>query len=842
VKAHFAALAALTSLVAVAVTVACGTPVEEPPADGGTTVDGALPDGGVPDGALPPAPPELPWEVVSEQGETYLPNMFYADNSQTEQVMPLAIDGRLFIDRLVYPTIGNPNLYVKDDPKDSMMAVLRIEQSVLDAYGAKETRPVPGHARNYLDLTQDAENYFAFYLVARDGRIQFAEFNQAIPGADGLNVVRIDPSEMQIDPITPDMPESLKARRTVRVLFRGAQMAQVPPALYDLRFEAKRSRRVMPAPSGNGAVYEWQYNAVRVFASTPANDTYNVLNITDTQYSLGAFYAGKTKERLDDLVDYVNLSTDPKVRNAAFITFNGDLHNSGSPTTLRLRAVANTYNDEAKGIVERLKYLRHPIFLTMGNHDAYNSTGVAPGAVESAENTIGASLEKVTNDAAPKAWPNYSWAAYKAYLDKLNTIKRPGGFELDLFSGSFQRFAGARTFADGWREIVRDQRNMVLYDGYNQWARTYGPHHSSFLFGKNFYMNLNSAEQRQHTRSGWGMYTVSYGGAISDVQMEWIRRDMDAHPDHDIVLLAHHDPRGGHNGKDSGYYFAPLAYKGMGQSTVNYVIGEIWNPQLCKLPSWAISDVKELGCLHDGLQEWMGPDTVFDCGRGERKADGRCNADLFKQGMPNYYRFSAFDLVDLIATHPRVRTFLLGHTHYNSFEMLQSGDEIVPANFTDLNLQNFANLEVQNPSRGYAWQQETTPSGNYDPDQLQKQLIQQRAEELRRMYEGAIKNRVRFLGGEKRELAVLRTTSVADLASQTYQGNSIFGFSVLGVAPKQDARGYALPQINTVTYIQNQNNDKFAAIYTMPMDRTKKISLHGANNPLTQVFAGEPGR
>ena len=32
--------------------------------------------------------------------------------------MPYAIDGHVMIDRLVYPTLGNPNLYVKSDPSD----------------------------------------------------------------------------------------------------------------------------------------------------------------------------------------------------------------------------------------------------------------------------------------------------------------------------------------------------------------------------------------------------------------------------------------------------------------------------------------------------------------------------------------------------------------------------------------------------------------------------------------------------------------------------------------------------------------------------------------------------
>src|SRR5690606_30615535 len=96
-------------------------------------------------------------------------------------------------------------------------------------------------------------------------------------------------------------------------------------------------------------------------------DEYAVVNVTDTQFSVGDVYDSRTKEKLDQLVQFVNTTNDPNVRNAKFITFNGDLHNGGSPGSLRQRPVAHTYNDEAKGIVGTLKYLPMPIFLTVGN-------------------------------------------------------------------------------------------------------------------------------------------------------------------------------------------------------------------------------------------------------------------------------------------------------------------------------------------------------------------------------------------------------------------------------------------------------------------------------------------
>src|SRR4051812_9680710 len=42
---------------------------------------------------------DLPWEVTTDQGESVLPNVFYAEASENEQVMPTAINGHHQIDR-----------------------------------------------------------------------------------------------------------------------------------------------------------------------------------------------------------------------------------------------------------------------------------------------------------------------------------------------------------------------------------------------------------------------------------------------------------------------------------------------------------------------------------------------------------------------------------------------------------------------------------------------------------------------------------------------------------------------------------------------------------------------
>src|SRR5262249_30211755 len=149
----------------------------------------------------------------------------------------------------------------------------------------------------------------------------------------------------------------------------------------------------------------------------------------------------------------------------------------------------------------------------------------------------------------------------------------------------------------------------------------------SWKLGKNFYLSLNSFELRQHRRSGWGMYTVNYGGGISAVQMAWLDRELlRAKADGSgVVVLGHHGPRGGHHGKDSGYYVEQLDYKSVYQSPINYLVGSVFNPAVCKLPDWALPRSQEEKCAHDGLQEWMRHDEEFDCSSNQRGPDGACD-------------------------------------------------------------------------------------------------------------------------------------------------------------------------------------------------------------------------
>lgn len=783
---------------------------------------------------------ELPWEVITEQGETVLPNVYYAEPSQNEQVMPHTVDGHAQIDRLVYPTFGNPNLYLRDDENDSLLVVLRVEESAYAQLAPTLGEPVPNKNRSYLQLTQDAKNQLAVWLVARGGREQYTALEQAIPSSVGNSrLFRIEPTEIQIDPIADDQPESLSRRRTLRLIFRKDALAKVPADLYDLRFELLKGGRVALGDD-RGAALEWQYNAVRIYDRS--DDEYSVLNITDTQLSMGDVKTGDPRTHMRAFVDYVNASTEPGIKDAKFITFNGDLHNGGSILTFRQRAVANTYRNEAAFILGTLKELRKPIFLTAGNHDGYAATGVAPGAVVTADNALDTTMNDVVNEAQPSPWPGFAVEKYDAYRNAVTND--PGGFANDVYVGSFVRRAGERTYAKAFvSEIAREKRNMVLYDGFHQWQRTYGPLNFSFQFKKNHYISLNSYDLRQHVRSGWGMFTVNYGGGISAVQEEWLKRELASHAADDVVLLAHHDPRGGHRSIDRGYYFAQLAYKNVQQSMANYLLQEVWNPTACSgLPTWARAETTtDEECLHDGLQEWMGPNLRFDCLPTEMDETGACKSDLFANPEQHAYRFDAYRFIDILARTANIRTLLLGHTHMNTLEVLQKGQLLVPVQFTDEQLKGFASLEVQNPSRGYAWLSELsgqTPA-DYDPAALQEQQIEARMKQLRALYEGAAKGTNQNLGGDDhRELVVLRTTCTASLTSQVdLTGDKAVGFAVLSLFRRADARGLELPQVNRARYYQSDETAKFIALGEVDIPRTEHVDQFSATNPLRQFFA-----
>jgi len=763
---------------------------------------------------------ERPWEVISNKGETYLANVFYAEASENEQVMPWTIDGRTMIDRLVYPTLGNPNLYVKSDAQDELVMVLRIEPDAFEHLKPLRTPEGGASPLKVVTLTEDADDEFNFVLVTRSARDAATESSTTqLPRA---GVFKIKPSKVLESPEPADMPAAFKRRKTLRFVFDKNAMANVPAGLYDARFEVRKNGAVF------ANVYEYQYNAVRVFEQE--RDEYTTVNVTDTQVATGAEYKSLTADKLDDFVDGLNAESDPQVKNAAFITFNGDLHNGGSPGTVRQRSVAKTYMDEAKRIVGALKRLNFPIFLTAGNHDGYAAIGHVPNLVRSFDEKLGDSLQKVIEEQNDVPWPDFSWDTYSAFLD--TTQATPGGVHKDIFQGSFERRAG-ETFSASFKQVPRSERNIVLYDGFYQWQKTYGPLYASWTFGRNRYVSMNSYELRQHRRTGWGMYTVNYGGAVSKPQLEWLDRELTRakNAGEDVIVLMHHDPRGGHTGEDHGYYAPMVDYRGVAQSTLDYILSSALVPAVCKQPDWSLSVDDRESCLHDGLQEWMGPEE-----------------DLDKDGAGFF--FSGVELLKRFVKSSHARTMVLGHVHFNSLEVLQSGDMVLPDRLSlePAMQKESASIEVANPVRRLAWEERLAPHAPgawrfaevarpSPANDVQTSLDVRSFDRWRADLDAMLRDTpapMKTLSaphGSARELAILRFTSGADLSNQKYDGLAMYGYSLLHVTKQS-----AVPQINRVTYFIHSGVDAFRKVETIDVDRTKSIATRGASNPVDQLF------
>ena len=68
------------------------------------------------------------------------------------------------------------------------------------------------------------------------------------------------------------------------------------------------------------------------------------------------------------------------------------------------------------------------------------------------------------------------------------------------------------------------------------------------------------------------MYTVNYGGNVSAHQMIWIHREINRSFNgarREAIILAHHDPRGGHKNVAYPFYFRQVPFQGMDESFKN---------------------------------------------------------------------------------------------------------------------------------------------------------------------------------------------------------------------------------------------------------------------------------
>jgi len=826
------------------------------------------------------------------------------------------------------------------------------------------------------------------------------------------------------------MPVELMSRAKIKFIYDQKDMKNVPAGFYDIRMEVLKN--------GKLAASEYQYNAVRVYEKPKSYQTnYDLINVTDSQISLGAnkildgfTFKQETHDRMIEFVNFLNKAwnkkgtlseVERKIQNSAFITFNGDVHNGGSPLTLQPRKVATTYQREAQAILNILRNLPIPIFLTVGNHDGYAATGITPGIYKQSE------ITKYAREMAKKGVISQKFETnYEKYLAELKAKDLPGGKPVDIHTESvftikervkhmdpdtatylytepvfrdmdtalielyqsqlnfdkdtskeikkllkihsdlktralkivpekyfahleamvntienqvatgkisisksklnalsqnrvdiIDKYQQIRknqlakvkyhfdpvTYKNNWIRVAASQRNYMLYDGVNQWRTTYGPTYQSWGIGDNLYVNLNSYELRQHMRTGYGMYTVNYGGGISQAQMDWVRKSVNLKVDgkkRDIILLTHHDFRGGHKNVGHGFYVRQVPYQGMGNVAKNFVMGEHVLPNLCKkAPKKLInsSTSLKLSCLHDGLQEWMRAEFKFDCAEsykyhvgehvvtddyqdlGELKVGdplvGSCDLLSMRLDKERHPLYSGYQLVHLLAVSSNIHTYIIGHTHYNTLEILQKGDKLVEDQVlldeaSHKKREHFKTVfESLNPVRFLSWFHAKTGDYPKDDRALEKSPMKTDVNGIESAYlhisDPKERANAKALGlltlnfeksghtFERRvqhPVVILRFTSVAKLSEQKLlvgKDKKAFGFTLLSV----DDSVNNTPMVNAITLMKNDDDAKSESLShfdtvaggdKIRIDRSSDSSDLDRNNYFNKIFDSSGAR
>ena len=190
-----------------------------------------------------------------------------------------------------------------------------------------------------------------------------------------------------------------------------------------------------------------------------------------------------------------------------------------------------------------------------------------------------------------------------------------------------------------------------------------------------------------------------------------------------------------------------------------------------------------------------------------------------------------------------MRTLLLGHTHYNALEVLQDGEELIPGTSRSAGdaAQKFADPRGPEPAARLLGAPErrrpvrrlrSARAPRSDP-------IEQSFASFVQQYDRSVAGWQRTLSAPTgpRELVILRLVSAADLSSQTYSsGKSAFGFSVLFIEKKTDARAVAEPQINRAKFFANIGQSKFGTVGTIDIDRMARLRPHDPENPIQKLY------
>jgi hypothetical protein len=106
-----------------------------------------------------------------------------------------------------------------------------------------------------------------------------------------------------------------------------------------------------------------------------------------------------------------------------------------------------------------------------------------------------------------------------------------------------------------------DGENRVAYDGLHHFRRTFGPLYFRFDWAGTRYLCTNTFELTRQQRLGYHGIVANWGGWIRPEQQAWIAQELAGAGTMKKVMLMHHDPRGGCEGKNLGRYHKLRRYE-----------------------------------------------------------------------------------------------------------------------------------------------------------------------------------------------------------------------------------------------------------------------------------------
>jgi hypothetical protein len=148
---------------------------------------------------------------------------------------------------------------------------------------------------------------------------------------------------------------------------------------------------------------------------------------------------------------------------------------------------------------------------------------------------------------------HYYGKEYQLSHQLLRNLRHP----VVMVPGNHDGMSAYRQYDEGTRSSVftgPDALNTTEYDGLHHFRRTFGPLYFGFDWAGTRYLCNNTFELTRNQRLGYHAIVANWGGWMRPDQLLWVKREFETAKDRRMVMLMHHDPRGGSEGLELGHY------------------------------------------------------------------------------------------------------------------------------------------------------------------------------------------------------------------------------------------------------------------------------------------------